>query len=615
MSGNQTYTSNAYHNSYVRVGYYDLTFEMTNHEWKSGPDHDNYKFYEWVTAGGVSQESDQGWESTDLKTNGELTDTSHGATFNKVVRFCYYKAPADANSALNALKDVCGNGNINLDVGSGSNGEIVHDYQNEGARTEVSDPTNSKEPTTASNRDHTVTSTQNIYLEKYVGIASTCASQYQDTSGTAIDGLSHGNEDIFAWGKIYAQDQFTLSITEVRAETHVDSHTADGISISANIQTSPGTVSDFLFVSGEHAPAATSLGDAFPSKQASSFDITYSTSWSGALSASTSTTCSSELTASAQSGNAHCYSEVDTNPQGVNYSPTATNSGCTAKLVSSCTIEAPTLSDSIKYQSDNGHSMPEVGGDYAYTLGASTTVDHNSAIVVAVRQYATRQYPLGFTPGTNNGLSEGETEGDAAAAQLIARYENDMSAKTLGDKLGLVATTNKEMLANVFSCTQDIMSGDCTDDPMYILGAVVDQSLAVACSFNQAGYWDETTPNGADDGAPDANNVCTIEQPHDIPSANSIPTTAATSLHIQLPPANTPQFYVYGIATYQRAYDAGSISGGMTGQSDVNDQGSDSVRRLRATKQVRKAFDQVTTSLDNAPITQVIDQIHYAVQM
>lgn len=592
-----------------------MTFEMTNHQWKD--DHDDYKFYEWISADGASAGGgSEGWESTDLKTNGELTDTGHGAVFNKKVRFCYYKAPADASTALNTLDDVCDDGDINLDVGS-ANGEIVHDNQNEGARTAVADPSNEKEPTTASDRDHTVTSTQNIYLEKYVGIASTCASGGLDNSdnpGTALDGLGHGSDDIFAWGKIFAQDSFTLSITEVREETHTDTHSASGISITAEITTSPTTVNDFLFVSGEHSPAQTSLGDAFPNKQASSFDITYSTSWSGALSATTSTTCSSELTANAVSGNAHCYSDsADHNPPSSGGSAYGANNGCTAKLVSICTIDAPTLSDSIQYTSDNGHSMPEVGGDYAYTLGAMTTVEHNSAIVVAVRQYATRQYPLGYTPGVDNGLSAGATTGNAAAAQLIAQYETDIGEKTLGDKLGSVAVTNNEMSSDVFSCTLDV-DGDCTDDPMYILGAVDAQQLAVVCSFNQAGAWDDTTPNTGDDGAPDAADVCTITDPYDIPSANSIPTTAHTSLHIQLPPASTPQFYVYGIATYQRADTPGSIVGGISAYSADDEQGSDS-RRLRATKQVRKAFDQVTTSLDNAPITQVIDQIHYAVQM
>jgi hypothetical protein len=268
--------------------------------------------------------------------------------------------------------------------------------------------------------------------------------------------------------------------------------------------------------------------------------------------------------------------------------------------------------------------MPEEGGDYSYTLGATTTVKHNSAIVVAVRQYSTRQYPNDFTPGSSTGLVGTATTGVAAAQQLINRYETDMDQKTLGEVLGVVDIVNKELAADKFSCTTDVL-GNCVDDPMYILGAVYDQTLAVACTFAQGGSWDGTTPYTVDNtGA----NRCSIDAPDDIPSSGntnqpsgvsssgSIPAfTSATMLHIQLPPKDTPQFYVYGIATYQHAPTGGTISpetGTITGDSSSNGKVS---RRLRDTKQVRKAFDMVTTTLDGAPITQVIDQIHYAAQM
>lgn len=617
-SGTKTLTSEAYHKSYVLVGHYDLTFEMTNEQWSAAKN--NYKFYEWVKdAGATAQGGDasQGWEPDDLKTNGELTDssTSDGAKFNKVVRFCYYKAPAAGVTALNTLADVCGDGGINLDVGTASSG-TVHDSQIEGNRKAVTDPSNDPDPDNAASRTHTVTSTQTIYLEKYIGIASTCASGGLDNSGAVLEGLGHGNDDIFAWGKVYANQNFELSITEGRVETHSDDHSVTGISISAQIESSPATVNDFLYVSGEHDPGQTNLGASFPASRASVFSITYSTSWTGSLSASTTSTCTSVLTASAASSNQHCYSEVDTNPEGVAYDPAATDNGCTAKLESTCSIDDPTVVDTIAYASDNTHRMPEVGGDYLYTLGASTTVEHNAAIVVAVRQYSTRQYPLGLQPGSN-GLTG--TTGNASAAQIVGFYQTDHGAPTRG-----YSDTNVELGTSDFSCTLGGTGNThCVDDPFYILGAVLGQDLDISCSFAQTGDWDGTTPHTDDD----SNSVgsCTIEDPHDIPSyangvAASLPDTGnagTTELHIQLPPKDTPQFYVYGIATYQQAATAGTVTPvSGTGINDYSPTTENTgLRRLGAAKKVRKAFDQVTTSLDGAPVTQIIDQVHYAAQL
>ena len=231
------------------------------------------------------------------------------------------------------------------------------------------------------------------------------------------------------------------------------------------------------------------------------------------------------------------------------------NNDCTAYMTQQCVIDDHTIQIEDArhcYNVEDGDSNDEVCTDDevknnwpAITPSASVTFDAHAAIVQAIRLNNARRYP----------------KGDDANADDYQRVSGD-NYVTEGSTY---ARQNNKFLCNDDTCA--------AYDPYVVLASQSEHQngqngLIVHCySDNGEGSFAYPSPitTGCNDqtyaspgcGTPSVHAVtCDTQSPARLPAAGSSGTDAVT---LQLPPADFPQFYVFGISTI-RSYQSDGTS-------------------------------------------------------
>jgi len=367
---------------------------------------------------------------------------------------------------------------------------------------------------------------------KLIGVASTCGV---GSSSNAID-------DIFAWTDLKGQasDSVTFNFAPANLNADIGSGVTFTNAFSVNVLTQARptiTVHDLLYVSGEIASVKFQATGA----AASSIDFTMGTGDVGVqhhgnyhVAGTLTVNCGATLEIDANDASYHCfdstgtYTEPDSN--GVFTDHVGVLSPCTAQLSTSCTAAMSIpfkIVDARKCYNNHGDTpcdpadllLKPGGGSYEQPSETDTsyTITSNSVIVEAIRLNNERKIPGGE---------------DATVATF--------SGKAVSDE-------------QTFQCD----NVQCSRDPYILLArGTGDTSFQVDIAWNGQG----SSTSGCTDPSTDADKDCV--SPTEIAATVTglgTKTTDTGETTLVLPGLNYPQFYVYGLATFETSESSTSI--------------------------------------------------------
>lgn len=555
---------------------------------------ENYVYEKW----------DSSWSRDEDLEDGRTADGEQRAGTQKMATVCFYKP---GYSVTNNLND-------------GSGGEMVFDFNTKSDGTTACGDADFKYPvehTSLPNiRQEDVTSTTNgryfdentyngvtpvarsIDSHKTLGVSTTC--------GTDDDEANSNIHDVFTWAVAKATGtlQYQIKVTIDRGEDNHNIYLANAPQngdSSGNKATTPNiylTVTleqthmtvphDLLYISGNYDPGQQTIrsdqyvcnteSDEAEGNGCEDFtlqmeaDLTGDVRWvdddSVGETFDIKVDCTAELTVTSADGSWHCFDGAEGVPTSSNFDTssntvyqssnggdgtTMSGSGdptdCTAYLTQQCVIASHNIhiEDSrhcynVKDGDDNDEACAddEHKGDWpAIAPKSEVNFDAHAAIVEAIRLNNVRRYPLGD---------------DATADEYTAKKVSNDDYTTLSSTH---ATSNSKFLC-------DDASGDCSETDPYVVLAAQDQvnEITVQCfSDDGSGSYGDPTDiqTGCDDdpyvsgGCVSASQhpvTCTTESPDRLPAGTD-------EVTLQLPPADFPQFYVFGISTLRSYQEDG----------------------------------------------------------